>query len=307
MLRLTNCPSCAAAIQRTVPVVLAPFVRERIHVADPHVGLLSDCSVCGFRFFVDRYDPAETRALYRDYRGQEYLRQRHQHEFWYTRAFNDAMIGPAEIARRNLRLSKFLGDTGVLPGARSALDWGGDRGQFIPDAFAERFVYDVSGVQPFPGVTSLSLEEAGRRAYDLITLSHVLEHASDPVSLLRDVTTIASSHLYVEVPCEPWKMPRFHYSSEIYGEWVRASARSRWYPLLAFVSTAARVRLRCLPPFGVLQQHEHLNYFDSTSLVRVVERAGCRVLRTVSFRRHGDHGPVEALGVLAVPPALTNG
>lgn len=304
MQRLTRCPCCDAALGRTVPAVLAPFIRERLGIKDSTTAELSDCGTCGFRCFVDRYEPSEIQSLYGGYRGETYFRQRHRHEPWYTRRFNDDLGSPEAALHRNHRLASFLREAGVLPAARSVIDWGGDRGQFIPETFSERFVYDISGVQPVPSVTALRSDDLRNRRYDLLIAAHVLEHASDPAALLRELLEIRASRIYVEVPYEPVRLPSHMQTSAWYHRWVHAVAGSRWYLPIALVSTAARVKRVRFPPFGVLQQHEHLNYFEEATLVRLLERVGCRVVRVVSYRRNSGSGPVEAIGALAIPPGL---
>jgi hypothetical protein len=256
-----------------------------------------DCA-CGFRCFVDRYDEAETAALYAGYRDATYFRQRHRHEPWYTQAVNDSLGGPEEVARRNARLSDFLFSCGILPGARRVLDWGGDRGQFIPNDFVERYVYDISGATPVAEVVAVSNARLSNEQYDVVLLAHVLEHAADPIALLREVLRVKATHLYVEVPFEPIRL-RPSFNGPTYARWVSKIAESRLYPIVAFLSTASRVTLGVLPPFGVLQQHEHLSFFAEATLIRMLQRVGCSVIATVNYRRNGRSGPIESIGVVA--------
>src|SRR4051812_29477353 len=60
-----------------------------------------------------------------------------------------------------------------------------------------RFIPRVEGLEPFDGLTI----PAGDRSFDLGILSHVLEHAPDPVALLRETARVARA-LIVEVPLE---------------------------------------------------------------------------------------------------------
>ena len=302
MRRLSQCPCCDSPIENTIPVVLAPFLRERALKSSGPTGALAICTRCGFRCFVDRYEPDEIAAIYSGYRDTEYFEQRHRHEPWYTRAINDGIGGPDEVSRRNRRLRDFLLSRGILPGARSVLDWGGDQGQFIPEDFAERYVYDISGIATVPGVTAVSSNQLCDRRYDLVLLAHVLEHASDPVALLQEVLEVKAGYLYVEVPYEPVSL-RSSFANTSYSKWVTKVATSSMYRPVTLASLASRRLLAKLPPLGVIQQHEHLNFFDETNLVRLIERVGCRVVGTVAFRKKGASGPVEAIGALAERPS----
>ena len=301
MYRIASCPCCEAPITRTVPVVIAPFIRERAVGADVSTGALSNCPECGFCCYCDRYDESEVAAIYRGYRGESYLRQRRRHEPWYTRSINAAIGAPKEVARRNARLQAFLLSHGVFELSRSVLDWGGDRGQFIPEHFNERFVYDISGVETVSGVVALKREQVAASEFDLVILAHVLEHASDPVALLRDVLSTRTKLLYVEVPYEPLSLKSAHESST-YARWVSGLARSPFYPAVAFISVALRVKFGLMPPFAVLQQHEHLNYFTESTLAGLLRKLGCEIVATTAYGSSDGYEKADSLGVLARAP-----
>jgi len=307
MQRLSHCPLCQTPILRTTPAPVAAFLREHAQLDAPVLGGLFDCDGCGFRGFVDRYEPREIEEIYRDYRGPKYFARRHHHEPWYTRARNDAIGGPLEVRRRRERLSRFLVAQRVAPPLRTALDWGGDRGQFIPELFEERHVFEISGVEPVPGVRRVDREELHRRRYDLVILAHVLEHASQPVELLREVSLVPARYLYVEVPFEPFHLTRFHRAAP-YQRWVNAVAGTRLAPWLILATLASRVGLGWVPPFGLIHQHEHLNFFDQRTLARCLRAAGCDPIAEVAYPSREGSRTIEALGVLGrFPKERTEG
>ena len=87
------------------------------------------------------------------------------------------------------------------------LDFGGDRGQYIPRRpGGPGFVHEISGVPSVPGVELLATEkELEGRSFDLVLLCHVLEHASEPRRLVERIAKLLrdrDSLLYVEVPFE---------------------------------------------------------------------------------------------------------
>ncbi len=301
MQRLSLCPLCKTPIQGTVPVVLAAFLREHAVIDAPDLGGLFDCGGCGFRGFVDRYEPSEIERIYRDYRGPRYFAARHHHEPWYTRGKNDSIGGTHEIVRRRERLSRFLSAQSCSPPLHTVLDWGGDRGQFMPELFEERHVFDISGVEPVKGVRRVEREELTHLSYDLVILAHVLEHASQPLLLLREVLTVPARFLYVEVPFEPFRLMGLHHAP-LYASWVRAVAGTRLAPWFIFLTLAARYGFGWVPPFGLIHQHEHLNFFDQRTLATCLGAVGCQVIAEVAYPLRGDSRKIEALGVLARLP-----
>lgn len=162
------------------------------------------------------------------------------------------------------------------------LDYGGDRGQFIPEGLGrERVVYEFSGVEAVEsvrGVTDLSALNGQR--FDLVLVAHVLEHVSDPAGFLRTLgneSFAKDALIYIEVPLE---RPRFvgTLRGRLGGAWVGALLRRpRALRAVQFYSTASRVALNVVPPLGVTNVHEHLNFFDGGSLRSLLERLGFHV------------------------------
>jgi hypothetical protein len=267
--------------------LVAPFIADYVLGAAPARTRLLLCLDCSFRFFAGRYSPEEVQRLYSGYRGPAYFAARHRREFWYSQRINDAIGGDAgEIASRNAETLGALADAAPPGGFHSVLDYGGDRGQFIPPGLGrERFVYEISGPEPVPGVSLLAAPEALRgRRFDLILLANVLEHSSDPGSLLRELRSLAcepAATFLFSVPLENFSLalvPARGGLRRAYESYLDAIAAS---PLLAscmdFYSTAFRLKLKCVPPFGFIKMHEHINFFNEASLRALLARAGYTV------------------------------
>ena len=283
MYRIASCPCCGSDVCERWPVLISPFVVEyALNGKRQNCALLS-CSLCQFKFYDLRYDPQEVQRLYTDYRGERYFETRHKYEFWYTKAMNDGIGGDArEIQYRKQNLYEFLKGYTDTGGIRSVLDYGGDRGQFIPDDIgAERFVYDVSNVDPIASVVRLASAEAvNARCYDLVMVCHVLEHMSDPGGGLRAVMPVLAekSFLYVEVPFEQFDIS-FVGRGAWYRRYLNAVARcNKVATLIDFISTACRRKLKFIPPFGFAKMHEHINFFTASSLRALLEKNGFSVV-----------------------------
>lgn len=196
---------------------------------------------------------------------------------------------------RKQNLSKVLGER--PRSISSVLDYGGDRGQFIPEGVGtERFVYEVSKAEPAEGVTRLVSVEG--RQFDFVMLAHVLEHCSEPKQILQELKRLGhdKSLFYFEVPYE---RPSLDWAGR--GRWQERylEALLRAEPLLQLVdlySTAARVKLDTVPPLGLQKCSEHLNFFNERSLQALLDSAGFDLVESgtaaVCFVRAGKQNPL---------------
>ena len=263
--------------------MVAPFITELALASRPPIGRTMVCGACGLRFTGMRLSDTEVTRLYSGYRGEAYFRCRHQHEPWYTLSSNCTRGGdPREIHQRQAELERLLRDSGIWPTIDSVLDYGGDRGQFIPaELAAEKWVFEISGAQPMEGVHGTAdLESLHGRTFALLMACHIFEHVMDPKAFLAELAQYLApaGTIYIEVPLE---LPAILS--------LAPALTNRWYswlenhvPLLRavdFVSTASRTQLGFLPPFGLLKSSEHVNFFDVRSLSHLLECAGFTCLR----------------------------
>lgn len=220
--------------------------------------------------------------LYSGYRGAEYFKTRHCHEFWYSRHHNEnSGKAAAVVASRKAFLLESIRRMVDPDTLDKVLDFGGDSGQLLPDGLGrERHVFEISDAEPVPGVTKLRDESLLQvHGYDLVVLSHVLEHTPDPVFLLAKTASLLKpgGWLYVEVPWERYGM-RFHGGSREFAHYLGwVSSHPRLLRFLDFYSTSFRVLLNAIPPFGFAKLHEHINFFDVPSLSKACAKAGLRV------------------------------
>lgn len=263
-----------------------------------------ECERCSFRFFDVRLTPEEVDRLYSGYRGDGYFAARHREEPWYSRKVNDG-IGqdPAEIIARNRALESFLGEHVDATRIDKVLDYGGDRGQFIPASIGrQKYVFELSDAVPAEGVTRLAKEsDIAPGAFDLVMLCGVLEHCSDPAEILRTLRKFGAtgSLLYIGVPYERYDV-RFAGGGATYARYLDALLGvPPLLKLVDFYSAAARIRWDFIPPLGLVKCHEHLNFFNAQSITALLKRTGfsvlaCEVKAIVTYP-----AKVESLCVLA--------
>jgi len=261
-----RCVACDGDRLGHVPAVLMPFVADRIFgwrpteispewgLRDIPAGMACSicktmmCEDCGMLFLDMRFDDEEMAALYADYRGEAYTRERDRFEPGYA-ARNAIMLeGSAYIGQIEAILEPYLG-------ARPrVLDWGADTGVNTPfrSRAMQHDVYDISNRPMVEGARSVDLDTVKASVYDLIVSSHVLEHVPYPRESLREIANAMRQEtiLYVEVPHE---------------EVVRLSE-----------NPAQRLDRK-------RHWHEHINFFTPSALDAVFEDVGLSIIERQSF------------------------
>jgi SAM-dependent methyltransferase len=214
----TRCVCCGSDDLATSPAILMPFIAHRVFdwvpaVIDESWGLSSIrpgnayslcktlyCRTCGHLFLDIRFSDVEMGSLYADYRGEEYTKLREHYEPGYILRNQALKSGVGHLAE----VERFLSPHVSLP--PTVLDWGGDTGLNTPFKAAHRCVdiFDISDKALEAGSNRVSKSEAQSKKYDLVVLSHVLEHVPYPVDVLMEVrrTMREDSVLYIEVPLE---------------------------------------------------------------------------------------------------------
>ncbi|HEY1099821.1 MAG TPA: methyltransferase domain-containing protein [Myxococcota bacterium] len=179
-----------------------------------------------------------------------------------------------------------------VDGIDAIVDFGGDRGQFIPRSFgARRFVYEVSDAEPVDGVTRIVTPGAER--FDLVMHTNVLEHDTAPRAAFSRFTNdwvAPGALLYLEVPYEQYDLAFVPTSGPMrvaYEHWLRTVCRlPALYKLVDFYSTAARIKLGVVPPGGFFKKHEHINFFTADAVRALVDSGGYDILRCETHEEH---------------------
>ncbi len=148
--------------------------------------------------------------LYSDYRSNKYNQEREVFEPGYTKNIAGLLGSESEALIRVRALNEYfkdLTDKNImdLQQIASAMDWGGADGRFLPNlsAHCEKFVYEVSSVEPVKGIKRINfLVETD--TYQYMQIAHVLEHVSNPFDFLQEpLRHLADGgYLYLEVPLE---------------------------------------------------------------------------------------------------------
>jgi hypothetical protein len=256
----SRCICCESADLDRSPAILMPFVANRVFgwtpvEITPEWGLRTiptglayplcaslQCRDCGVLFLDIRFSDAEMGALYSGYRGEAYTAQRDRFEPGYA-AQNAAIVtGEADTSGPEAFLAS------SLPPVPRVLDWGGDSGKAAPfrSAGAAVDVFDISDQPLVEGVRRVGKDDLVRGAYDLIVLSHVLEHVPWPAEMIGEIAAVMDQQtvLYLEVPHETL---------------VAADPAAR--------DLAAKKK----------HWHEHVNFFTEDALRALLARCGLKI------------------------------
>jgi hypothetical protein len=271
---------CASPALRTRPAFTAPFIAKRIWDSAPFPVEFVTCSACSFQFFNPRLEPHEEAKLYASYRDERYQEERFAFEAFYTKAFNDGLSSRDALAARRGRIAAVLGSFVNGGAVRTVLDFGGASGELVAGLVpgATTYVYDVSGVDTVPGVTSCaSLAECRETSPDLIVCSNVLEHVAEPREMVRELAGLArrGTLIFVEVPFEA-PQSLLYTLKQLAKLGLLMAKRPNVFRTLRF-------------PAALYQMHEHVNLFDDASLERVMALDGLEV------RAKGSYAPRSLL------------
>jgi len=254
-----RCIYCDHDAPELSPAIIMPFVAHRALGYKP-VKITSDwglrdvpvgqcqarcntlhCINCGGVFMDLRFGEAEMAALYNDYRGPDYTALRERYE-------PDYRLRNEELSQlsHTLAVENFM--SGKLPEQPSILDWGGDDGRNTPFRYKASpcHIVDISGKATLPGTLGLTAADALGNDYDLVILSHVLEHHPSPLSLLKVIAPLIhrGAQLYIEVPYEKL-MIKLACGDDTEQIW---QTKRHW--------------------------HEHVNFFSKTALKTLIARTG---------------------------------
>ena len=220
------------------------------------------CAACGAVFLDIRFTDSEMASLYAGYRGPEYTALRDRYEPGYAERNSIILRGTTHVPRVEAFLSKF-----VKPPLR-ILDWGGDTGFNTPFKSQSELlhIYDISNQAVVGGALRVSREIIDRTRYDLIVLSHVIEHLPYPA---KTVTEIASTMkrdtvLYIEVPHEDLIRADEH-RGDVHKK------KKYW--------------------------HEHINFFTERAIVALLARCGLQALDVHALETEGGGKTWHVLGI----------
>ena len=258
---------------------------------EPTLSTYCECISCGLFFYSRRFSSTELQLMYSHYRDEKYLKNRQFWEPWYTKKLNDVNQFDDDVLRqRRTHLEDLLGkaiDREDISPPYSVVDWGGDRGQFIPrmSYLKEIYVYEVSDAITLPGCTKLMHpDEVFGVSPDLIMLCNVLEHDHDARNVVSSISANIKDGglLYIEFPLDrPGVIPSKGLNRKI----LKVALRWRiiWIAIDFYSLLSTRILKKSLP-FQIMKQSEHVNFFCKQSIFSVVCELGFDVVSESTYQ-----------------------
>jgi len=181
---------------------LTAFARPMLARIHPTIAALElqSCLDCSFVQTKAPFTDEAIGRLYSDYRSNSYNAERCHYEPSYAAIANKVGQYQSGGFDRIDSLTEWLQGKVDLRG-KSMLDYGGADGQFLPAFEGDKYVFEVSNIEPARGVVRIS-DESLLRTYSYIQLAHVLEHVTEPLKMVKRVSNhlAEGGFLLVEVP-----------------------------------------------------------------------------------------------------------
>ena len=241
--------ACLLGLARRVPYLrqaLALRPKANATIRSP----IRICLDCNFIGPSQIYPLHQLVGLYRDYRSDAYNQDRCAVEPSYEKIKDLVGKCQQEIDSRRNNLDDIIDCHVNCKAIQTVLDWGGGEGRFVPTSLANKSVTildysDEQLVDPsFVRVDAL----VEKQQFNYIQICHVLEHVSEPLSLMQEVISHLNpgGYIYIESPQD------------------RSNS-----DLSNFISA---------PPKMYHFIHEHLNLYSESALAKLGASLGLRCL-----------------------------
>jgi hypothetical protein len=194
-----KCVACNSSYLQESIVPRAAFIVERAVIDKSCYSY--KCEACGTTFSHPRYTETQMNLIYLNYRGIEYDKMRAKHEPNYQPHVENSESCQRVLNAAEYMLQPYLKEPRIL-------DVGGFDGLHTPlrHIAAAHHVLD-----PFTAKLKAGMRvDLPEPPYDLVVLSNLLEHVSNPYEFLLDWIQHSSKMIYLEVPLANLRRPPSH-------------------------------------------------------------------------------------------------
>lgn len=165
------------------------------------------CPNCEIAYFSIRPNDEEMERYYQNYMKDEYVLHRDRYAPGFAKWHNDYMENSfaQEVQSRKANMKAVISKYMDIKSIQNILDFGGCEENFFIDELnhVDRYVYNID--KSNSDSATLKKEEILSRNWDLVMCSYVLEHVSDPVSVIDEIASIMKEgYLYIELPYDDY-------------------------------------------------------------------------------------------------------
>lgn len=208
------------------------------------------CKDCSFVGPSQGYPLHQLVNLYRDYRSDSYNRDRCAVEPSYQAIMHLVGKCQEEIDSRMKNLDSIIDSHVNCNSIQAVLDWGGGEGRFVPTSLRAKSVTVLDySTEELADPEFIRLDQLdSNQKYDYIQVCHVLEHVSEPRSLMIEVV----SHLnrggcvYVELPQDRSNEDLQNFVSRPFDMYHEIHEHLNLYSQTALESLCLSIGLRCV-------------------------------------------------------------
>jgi len=277
---LNKCLNCSSKKLVSFPATISPFLIEMMKFKIPKKVELKYCLNCDLAFYNPRPSEKELSLLYSHYRDSHYQKTREKYEKYYTKEFNSSIgKSKSDLKKQTIHFLKTVKNFIKKEQQLNVLDFGGDKGHFLANTFklANKYVYEVSKVQPLTGIKKFSTISSINKKFDFILCRHVLEHVSNPQQIIRRIKSISQKDtiFYFEVPIE---FPINYFSI-------------KFTKIILFPIITMGLSLKIFKPFFIKHRfyflmHEHLNKFCVNSITNMLAKENLKIIRIHQYQNN---------------------
>ncbi|MGL4108638.1 class I SAM-dependent methyltransferase [Clostridium sp. LP20] len=235
MSRIERCCICN---QRTKNVYNIQF-KEVIGMSKEYLQNIDICEKCGFIFTANPFSNEQFERRYKEISKYEY--DSSDYCLDEDKTYTGRCERQYKFIKNNISDFNSVLEIGAASGYNLSLyrDYNKDVFGIEPSKINVKLAKDNYDVEMFCGMFEEYLEMNIQKKYDLIFLSHVLEHIVNPSDFIREIRKINNKFIFIEVPSLDCKTLD--------------------------------------EPFGTFCE-EHVNYFTMESLVNLMQKNGYRLI-----------------------------
>lgn len=202
---IKNCCICGSEVTTKKILPYRDFLGLDIEIYNVHI---ARCDQCGFIFYQNPLTDEQLENRYKneacnEFDSEEYIvsgEDNYARRCHRQKHFIEENIGTPIMEIGGGEYSSIL-EIGAASGYNLSLYSGKRRLGIEPSALNCKLAKKNYGIEMFNGLWSEFLASNNGEIFDLIFMSHVLEHIVNPMKFIRECAALCNRYMFIEVPC----------------------------------------------------------------------------------------------------------